>query len=278
MSRTNQAEIIEKACRSLLRMFESGEMPEAITRTFIEASKYDKPSNKWSLGNKLLMLAAETGDARGYDQWQKVGRNVRKGAKAFYIFGPLTRKLERKNEETGEKEEKVIITGFHVIPVFRYEDTEGKELPEVNNYEPKQLPPLYEVAERFGLSVLYSPKLERVWGYYSPAQNKIVLHTQQEKTLFHELGHAVHAKFATLKVGQDAEQEIIAEFVACVLCNLYGIEGFESHAYRYISGYAETENPQMMVQKLMKVLAEVEQCLKLILENASVESLKRIIA
>jgi hypothetical protein len=40
------------------------------------------------------------------------------GAKAFYIFGPSTRKLERENEETGEKEEKVIITGFQVIPVF----------------------------------------------------------------------------------------------------------------------------------------------------------------
>jgi antirestriction protein ArdC len=277
MSRTNQTEIIEKACRSLLRMFESGEMPEAVTRTFIEAGKYEKPSNKWSLGNKLLMLAAGACDARGYDQWQKVGRNVRKGAKAFYIFGPSTRKLERENEATGEKEEKIIITGFHVIPVFRYEDTEGKELPAVN-YAPKQLPPLYEVAERFGLSVLYSPKLDRAWGYYSPAQNKIVLHTEQEKTFFHELGHAAHAKFATLKAGQDAEQEIIAEFVACVLCNLYGIEGFESHAYRYISGYAETENPPMVVQKIMKVLAEVEKCLKLILENANVESLKRIIA
>jgi hypothetical protein len=59
---------------------------------------------------------------------------------------------------------------------------------------------------------------------------------------------------------------------------LYGIEGFESHAYRYIFGYVETENPPMMVQKVMKVLAEVEKCSKLILENANVESLKRITA
>ena len=92
------------------------------------------------------------------------------------------------------------------------------------------------------------------------------------------MDHAVDAKFATLKAGQDAEQEIVAEFVACVLCNLYGIEGFGSHVYRYISGYAETGNPLMVVQKIMKVLAEVEKCLKLILENAAVESLKRIIA
>ncbi len=81
-----------------------------------------------------------------------------------------------------------------------------------------------------------------------------------------------------MKAGQDDEQEIITEFVACVLCNLYGIEGFESYAYRYIFGYAETENLPMVVQKIMKVLAEVEKCLKLILENANVESLKRIIA
>jgi hypothetical protein len=41
MSRINQTEIIEKACRSLLRMFESGEMPEAVTCTFIEVGKYE---------------------------------------------------------------------------------------------------------------------------------------------------------------------------------------------------------------------------------------------
>ena len=266
MSKTNQSEIIKNACQNLLRMFESGEMPEAISRTFIEASKYDKPSNKWSLGNQLMMLAAETSDARGYDQWQKVGRNVSKGAKAFYIFGPSTRKVEKENKETGEKEQRILLTGFHVIPVFRYEDTEGQALPEVN-YEPKKLPQLVEVAQRFGMSIQYSPKLNGAWGYYSPAQKKIVLHTEQEKTFFHELIHAAHSQFTVLKPGQDPDQEIIAEMGAATLCSLYGIEGFESHAYRYISGYAATENPQMVVQKIMKVLSDVEKCLNLILEK-----------
>jgi hypothetical protein len=191
MSKNNQSEIIEKACQNLLAMFESGEMPQAITRTFIAASKYDKPSNRWSLGNQLIMLAFDTIDARGYDQWQKVGRYVKKGAKAIYILGPCTRKVEKSNTETGEKEEKIIVTGFHLIPVFRYEDTEGQELPEVN-YIPKQLPPLYEVAKRFGLSVQYFPKLGGAWGWYSEDQQQITLCTHQEKTFFHELGHAAH--------------------------------------------------------------------------------------
>lgn len=268
-------EIIEKACKNLLGMFESGKMPEAITRTFIEESNYEKPSSKWSLGNKILMIFSGTVDARGFDQWKKVGRNVVKGAKAFYILGPSTRKVERKNEETGEKEEKIIVTGFHTIPVFRYEDTEGQELPEVS-YNPKQLPPLYEVAERLGLSVQYAPKVSTAWGWFNPNQKRIVLCTHQEKTFFHELGHAAHAQFFTLKPGQDADQEIIAETVGAVLCQLYGIDGFEAHAYKYISGYAETESAQSTVKKIMRLLSDIEKCLSIIFDHVDQEALQKV--
>lgn len=114
-----------------------------------------------------------------------------------------------------------MVTGFHVIPVFRYEDTKGKD---------------------------------------NPAQNRIILHTQQKKTFFHELDHAEHAKFTTLKIGQISEQEIVAEFVAAVLCSLYGIEGFEAYSYPYIAGYAKAEALQLVVQKIKKVLSDVEKC------------------
>ncbi|HBQ26698.1 MAG TPA: hypothetical protein DD791_09935, partial [Syntrophomonas sp.] len=46
--------------------------------------------------------------------------------------------------------------GFKAIPVFRYEDTEGEELPLKPDYKPAELPPLYDVALEFG-TVNYLP-------------------------------------------------------------------------------------------------------------------------
>jgi antirestriction protein ArdC len=77
------------------------------------------------------MYLNETDDARGFRQWLQVGRHVKKGSKAFYIIGPVTKKItEKKSLDSGEKvrEEKQIIAGFKAIPVFRIEDTEGEPI------------------------------------------------------------------------------------------------------------------------------------------------------
>lgn len=89
--------ITEKAKESLnrlLQMFEIGDLPQAVARTVIadKTGHAVKPSDKWSLGNWLLMIVAGTGDARGFNQWQEVGRHVKKGAKAILYPCPLDQK------------------------------------------------------------------------------------------------------------------------------------------------------------------------------------------
>lgn len=112
---------------------------------------HKKPSDSWSLGNKILMFLNGTDDARGFKQWQNVGRSVKKGAKAFYILAPAKRKITRKvtDEDTGEEkeEERAIITGFRDVPVFRCEDTEGDPIPKPE-YDPLTPPPLHEIAQK----------------------------------------------------------------------------------------------------------------------------------
>jgi hypothetical protein len=140
----------EDAFNRILSMFESGELPAAIKRTMIiPPPGYEHPCDKWSLGNKILMILHGTSDARGYKQWAKVRRHVKKGAKAFRILAPNTKKKGNTvvDEETGEEKEEVhnIITGFRFIPVFRFEDTEGKPLPEFD-FDPPELPPMQDVA------------------------------------------------------------------------------------------------------------------------------------
>ncbi|HHV35912.1 MAG TPA: M48 family peptidase [Syntrophomonadaceae bacterium] len=252
---------------NILDMFESGNIPEAISRTMITPPPgYGRPCDKWSLGNKIFMILSGTTDARGYKQWQKVGRQVKKGAKAFYILAPNTRKTKRTvvDKETCEEKEEIhtIITGFRFTPVFRYEDTEGEPLPEFD-FDPPELPPLQDVARKFGVDeVIYSPGDGTSYGFYSWSQGKkrIVLHTHDIKTWFHELGHVVHATFKELKAGQNPEQEIVAEIFAAVMCELYGVQGYHAHAWDYVKHYAD-DDPQKALQAVFRVLSDVEECL-----------------
>jgi hypothetical protein len=74
---------INEIFTKLLDMFASGELPPAIARTVIQRQQGDnKPSDRWSFSNQLLMIIAGTSDARGFRQWQQANRTVKKGAKA----------------------------------------------------------------------------------------------------------------------------------------------------------------------------------------------------
>ncbi len=172
-----------KAClRQIVKLFQSGTVPKALAVVTIPP-RCDIPSAQWSIGNRILQFLADTSDARGFRQWQTAGRKVKKGAKAFCILGSNTRVI-RDRDENDREVEKVIITGFHAIAVFRVEDTDGEPLP----YEPVTPPPLIEVAERLGLSVSYQTFASRYYGYYQGNTNRIVLATHSAQVFFSRTG------------------------------------------------------------------------------------------
>lgn len=258
---------VKESIQSIITMFESGKMPEAISRTVIHRLKNDVPSGRWSLSNQLIMFIAGTTDARGIKQWNEVGRRVKKSAKAFYILAPRIKKIEEEDQE-GNIIEKTIIAGFLSVPVFRYEDTEGKPL-QFPDYHPVKMPPLIKVANAYGIKVDYNPFTERFFGYYSCSENRIVLCTHDVKTFFHELAHAIHNTFRPLNGSQHKDQEVVAETVAATLCHLYGYDGYIYHGYQYIKGYARDGDP---VKVVMRVLADVEKVLNLIFNGRHLEN------
>jgi hypothetical protein len=85
----------------LVEAFRTGKVSEVVRRTVIPP--LDVPCSKWSLCNRVLVSLAGTDDARGYRQWQGVGRQVKKGAKAVYILVPwiVAKKDEEEDEEEG---------------------------------------------------------------------------------------------------------------------------------------------------------------------------------
>ena len=256
----DKASIIKEAVDKLMTMFKSGEFPAQLATTIIRKSEADViPSDSWSIGNRILMTAQNTGDARGYNQWQEVGRQVKKGSKAIYIFAPLTKKVTETDAETGEETTKVIVYGFRPLPVFRYEDTEGEPLPDYD-YKPKTYPPFFNVAEKLGISVKYRPMRGNFLGRYSAGTTSIQLCSQDAHVYYHELAHAIHNTFVDLKTYDTDKAEIVAEFTACVLCELTKITGYETQGYEYIKRYCGGEKKlEGVLKKIMGVLSDVEK-------------------
>jgi hypothetical protein len=141
----------QQAPAEVLEAFENPKaLPEPLAQVFIRR-RDNIPCRRWSWRNQLLVALHGSLDARGYRQWEEVGRHVKRGERAFYILAPVTRKLV--DEATGEERE--VVVGFRGVPVFGYEQTEGKPFPASDPEAGRwiELLPLLDAAKRWGLSV-----------------------------------------------------------------------------------------------------------------------------
>ena len=254
----NDSEKAKECLQRIVDLFKAGNIPKALAVATIPPQA-DIPSAKWSLSNRILQFLADTSDARGFRQWQKADRKVKKGSKAFCILGPNSRVI-KETDAAGTESDKVIITGFHAIPVFRAEDTDGEPLP----YEPATPPPLADVAEQFGLSVSYQTFASKYYGYYQGGAKRIVLATHEPAVFFHELAHAAHERIeGQLTGGQIPSQEIVAELTAATLAQMYCPEANLGFSYKYVKGYAEKSKKTIeraclaVINTVGKVLDEI---------------------
>ncbi len=257
--RTKARDRAKHAAESVLHVWQSGDLPAKIAQSVLIA-KTDLPCAKWTLANRVLMIAQGTGDARGFNQWKEAGRNVRKGAQAIHILGPVFARIDKDDDEAARP-----CIGFRAIPVFRLEDTEGDPVASTC-YAPDTLPPLQSVAASIGLRVAYCPALGDYLGRYMPKHKSIELCTHDTATWFHELAHAVDDYLGTLKPAKKSsasykDAEVVAEFTAASLCNLYGIP-YETNALRYIESYRKDAT-----KAVHRLLARIESVLAFILEQ-----------
>lgn len=243
----------------IVSLFSSKKLPEMCAQALIEPAG---PSQRWSLGNRLAMISHGTSDARGYRQWQEAGRHVKNGAHAFYILAPRVCRKKVLDKKTGEEEDAEFVAGFLAVPVFRYEDTEGTPMPE---YQPRALPPLLDVAERWQVKVEYGPTVAGEGGAFNLKTNAIRLCQEDPGTFFHELAHKAHSTFEKLRPVQDPEQETVAQLAACVLAKIYGFDA-TGFSWNYIASYAKEKTPEAVGRLCLRVLSKVERVLALILE------------
>lgn len=215
----------ESAAGRILELFRSGNVPKALAPMFIRR-RDAVPCRAWSWSNQLLTALAGYDDARGFRQWQDVGRYVRKGERAFYILAPCTRKVTERDDETGDESERVAVYGFRSVPVFGYEQTDGKALPDrVESERFIDGLPLVSVARAWGLTVGTYGNAERVGaaGYYQLGR-AIALGVENPATWAHELVHAADDRRGELQNGAKIDREIVAELGGAVLLRCLGHE------------------------------------------------------
>tara|TARA_R110000824_G_C15079416_1_gene664247 strand:+ start:180 stop:986 length:807 start_codon:yes stop_codon:yes gene_type:complete len=253
----------EQVLEHLLEAFKSGNVADAVAHTVIQGAGGDRPIDNWSFSNQLFAAIAGTQDARGFNQWKKVGRHVKKGAKAIYILVPRVSKKETEDEDEIVES---FLYGFGTAPVFRVEDTDGDALPEADELEPVESPPLIEVAEAWGINVTYVPFAGAEYGSINVDRTKIRLATHDESTFFHELAHAADGDIqGELRGGQHPDQEIVAELSAAVLGRLLGVET-DGRSYRYIEAYASRQGKDPH-SACLGVLYRVREVLQRILKT-----------
>ena len=210
--------------------------------------------NNYSLNN-LFLIVAQKKDASAvasFNAWKKLGRHVLKGQKALKIWAPyqVTRKDEKGQPVLDKKGQEVKDTRFRLVPVFDVSQTEGKELPQpvyelegthqdyANLYRAAK-----ETAAAKGVLLEISKESMEEHGYYSPAENKIVIRAGMSEretlsTIFHEMAHAdLHNPKAEGQKLTRTNKELQAESVAYVVANHYGLDT-SSYSFGYLANWS----------------------------------------
>ena len=274
----------EQVGQEILDAFRDGEAPRALSLVFIHRD-IDIPAARWSWSNRFIAALHGHWDARGFRQWEKAGRHVKKGEHAFHILGPCTVKAKEDDPERGIKQGDLVVVGFQMIPVFGYSQTEGDLPPWVEQDERLfDSLPLVEVARAWGIQLkTYDGEGHERLGFYRArfttdgdgrhqvVDHMIALGVENPETWAHELLHAADTRAQTRSwgEGEQVDNEIVAELGAAVLLECLGLES-ESHrgeAWSYIQACAE-EHDREPLTVATELLTRTASAVALLLEAA----------
>lgn len=278
-------------------------------REFMTSDKFKDYLNvmskfhKYSFSNSLL-IAFQRPDSTvvaGYTTWKKLGRQVNKGSKSIKILAPAPYKTkvetEIVNPITGKKEkteQELTKMAFKTVSVFDISDTNGKELPKLCEElkgEAKHLDIVKEVTKELtGIEVVYENIKGGAKGYFAPLKNKIAIKNglsklHEEKTIIHELSHALlHSNMKADGITRSAA-ETQAEATAYVVCQKFGLDT-GNYSFPYLTSWASNaelvdlkESLKVIQQTSMLIIDKIEEKLKVLeidkeVNNGKAEPLK----
>ncbi|MEW4242299.1 ArdC-like ssDNA-binding domain-containing protein [Priestia megaterium] len=243
----------KKSLEDIIEKLENGIKDVMTSDRFAEWLKFASSFHKYSFGNAMLIFLQnpKATMVKGFGEWKKDGRYVKKGEKAIKILAPIVKKKD-KSEDSDDKSDKHEIVGFRYVNVFDVSQTKGKELPcvtpkllEGGNEEQEKL--LASWIKALSVPVIFKDTGEAN-GYFHLKENYIAIHRdrsviQQLKTLIHEYAHyLLHRKdggeFKDVTIDIKEAQ---AESIAYVVMNHFNFDTSE-YSFSYIAGWSQDIN------------------------------------
>jgi hypothetical protein len=240
-----------KALEEIKEQLDQGIQEVMTSEKFQEWLKFLSSFHNYSFNNTIFiyMQNPHATLVKGFREWKKHGRFVKRGAKAIKVLAPLIGEKKENQEEPSDKDEKKEKTlyGFRYVNVFDVASTDGKELPApvspLEGGEEQEKALLQEWIQKVEVRVTFKDTGEANV-YYHLKEDYIAIHEgrsamQQLKTLIHEYSHyLLHAKGAEFEQEGSHIREAQAEAVAYVVMNHFGYDT-GSYSFGYIAGWSQ---------------------------------------
>jgi hypothetical protein len=231
--------------------------------------------HRYSFQNTLLILAQHENATQvaGYRTWQKLGRQVVKGAQAIWVLGPVTYKNgEKVNEATGETKPLYQLRGFKPVPVFDLADTTGPDLPKpahLNGEAPKELwDGLTRLLNERGFTVERAEIFGGAQGDdTSPTDHRVRIDSRLAPmeglaVLAHEYAHVALGHLDKIEEYRVHRGPFEVEAESTVYVTMSAL-GFDTSGWSadYVAGWQQT-SPDAMAETATRVVATAHQTLE----------------
>jgi len=233
----NHQELVAASIEALIAALESGHS-KVLTSYLNAMARF----HNYSFGN-ILLIATQKLDAShvaGMYAWNRLGRTVKRGEKGIMILAPVLGKkpcIEAHSENaladaktTRPSRPEWQLIGFRPVYVWDISQTEGKELPQLD--EPTgdvtiQLPKLMEFVRKQGIKLEYSTTIAPAKGVSYGGTIQLLrgmAPAEEFATLVHELAHEMVHKSERRTLISKTVRETEAEAIAFVVCQAVGLE------------------------------------------------------
>ncbi|HEU4325710.1 MAG TPA: ArdC family protein [Roseiflexaceae bacterium] len=219
--------------------------------------------HSYSFRNTLLIMMQrpDATQVAGYQTWQALGRQVRKGETGIRIYAPMTFRA-KEGQEGGDSATRV---GFRSVAVFDVSQTDGEPLPDISpaaliGEDGDELyTALAAVTQAQGVQLTYDcpPGCDEADGAYLRRSRTIYIKPQARLQMTLALAHELaHANDDQLAESSKAERETVAEGVAFMTLAAFGLET-GAHSFRYIAGWNGDQDGRATLMQCMQRIQRI---------------------
>jgi hypothetical protein len=221
--------------------------------------------HRYSHGNVILILSQrpDATQVAGYRTWQKLGRQVKQGAKAISIWCPILATIEDADTHLPVE----ICTGFKSCPVFAAEDLvdiETNPLPSLWRALPDDAEGIWHLCVARVIAAGYPLTITLLWpGVHgaSAKDGRILIAPGLDSrnrvfVLLHELAHQLEHFREERQDATLPQRELEAESAAMIVASMLGLE--HSSARDYILSYqGDAEGLKAALSTIRRIVGQM---------------------